>query len=596
MNNVIDLNSAVKPEPAAIDTRIIFRDEDGRKKTQSTILIEIGKKLDLFHCPNGDGYAIMPAGKGQAIFRLKSSGFNEYLSHEYFKLTGKGCNTPALTEALSTLEAEAKFNNPKHDVFMRVSKISCVINIDIGCSEWQCVNVTANGWQLIDKPSVKFTRRKGAASLPVPSKNGNAELLKQYINADDDQFPLILGWLLCALGGVKPFPVLILQGEQGTGKSTTSKVLRSLVDPSTVPLRNPPKDIDSLLVSACNNYMVVLDNLSGLSPELSDALCRLSTGGGIDKRQLYSDGEQFLIEIQRPVLINGIDDIATRPDLAERSIIINLPVIEGDNRRSEEEFWTAFEADKPHILGGLLDLLALGLANYDSVKLPYKPRMADMAKWTAACEVGTGYEGEFMKAHSKNQTEAVELGIEASPAGSAIMALMDSRDSWTGSPNDLMSALEAIAGERQTRSKAWPQSTKGLSNIIKRLMPGFRKLGLSIEDGRTMTGRFYKIKTSGIYPSYPSYPSLDGYNPDVARVTAMTDSKTYPSCNRHASVIMTDSQFMTDSMTDSENLSVMDEPSNGAGLSGGMTDMTDMTLKSEQFKKFTDNKNSEGAI
>ncbi len=130
----------------------------------------------------------------------------------------------------------------------------------------------------------------------------------------------------------------MLQGEQGTGKSTTSRVLRSLVDQSSVPLRSPPKDCRDLLVSAANNFVIVIDNLSGLKPEISDCLCRLSTGGGHDTRALFTNDEQHLVDIQRPILINGLDEIASRPDLAERSFVINLPVIESDKRRDEGKF------------------------------------------------------------------------------------------------------------------------------------------------------------------------------------------------------------------------------------------------------------------
>jgi hypothetical protein len=274
---------------------------------------------------------------------------------------------------------------------------------------------------------------------------------------------------------------------------------------------------------------------------LSDCLCRLSTGGGIDVRALYTDNEQVLIDIQRPILINGIDDVATRPDLAERALIINLPVIEGGNRKGERGFWQAFEADKPLIFGALLDALVSGLAHVDNIVLPYRPRMADVAQWVAACERGLWEEGRFMAAHERNQNEAIEMGLESSPIGSAIMALMSEHDRWTGKPTALLTALAGIAGDSQVRSKAWPQSPKGLSNAIKRLMPSLRKIGISIQDTRTAAAREYKIQKSGSYPSYPSQASLNGDNSERARGSAMTDRRDP----------MTDSPIMTDSVTDS---------------------------------------------
>ncbi|WP_019867641.1 hypothetical protein [Methylovulum miyakonense] len=534
---VIDLDAAIDPREKATPN-VHLLDRDDKKKSQATLLIELGQKNRLFHCPNMDGYALI--GDCQAVMALRSRDFREHLSHAFFKLTGKGCNANALTDALATLESIAKFNNPQHDVYMRVANLDKSLYLDTGCPDWRVIEVTADGWRTLDRSPVKFFRKRGAMALPEPSTHGDITLLYKYINVEAAQLPLVVGWLLCALAGVKPYPILILQGEQGTGKSTTSRVLRSLVDPSTVPLRSPPKDPRDLLVSAGNNHVVVLDNLSGLSPELSDCLCRLSTGGGIDLRALFTDNEQVLIDIQRPVLINGIDDVATRPDLAERSIIINQPVIGGSDRKGELEFWKAFETAKPLILGALLDALVAGLNHRDSVKLPYKPRMADVAQWVTACEQGLESVGSFMAAHEKNQNEAVELGLESSPIGSAIMTLVSERERWLGKPTELMVALADIAGDSQTRSKAWPQSPKGLSNAIKRLMPSLRRVGISIEESRTMTARQYTIVNTGFYASYPSYPSCDDHSPQAARPTAMTD--------RIES--MTDRPVMTDSMTD----------------------------------------------
>ena len=136
-----------------------------------------------------------------------------------------------------------------------------------------------------------------------------------------------------------PYPVLILQGEQGTAKSTAAKVLRLLIDPSAAPLRTAPLDERDLMIAARNGWIIALDNLSGLSSWLSDALCRIATGGGVSTRELYSDTDEVLIDVQRPIILNGIDDIATRQDLIDRSIIINLEPIPENKRKPEAEFW-----------------------------------------------------------------------------------------------------------------------------------------------------------------------------------------------------------------------------------------------------------------
>lgn len=472
------------------DDSISLFDDDGGKKSQATLLIDIGKRYQLFHCPIPDAYAQID----KQVLPLKSADFKSTLSHDFFKLTGKGCNTRALGDALSTLECIAKYGNPRHPIHTRVANLGSEIYLDIGCKDWRVIRIDKDGWQILDDSPVKFVRKRGFAALPEPIKGGDITRLKKYLNLEDQQFSLVFGFLVCAMAGVKPYLIMVLQGEQGTGKSTTCRVIRVFIDPSTVPLRNPPKEPRDLLVSAMNAHCVVLDNLSGLSPELSDCLCRLSTGGGIDLRALYTDSEQVLIDIQRPVMVNGIDDIATRPDLAERALILNLPEIKDDQRKPETEFWAGFERDKGEIFGGLLDAISAGLRNRDSVKLTKKPRMADAAAWITACESEIKPDKSFLDAHAINQAEAIELGIDASPVGAAILALMADRMEWHGKPTDLLSAIAGIAGESQTKSKAWPQSPKGMKNAITRLKASFRRLGIEITQAKGGERHYQIIK------------------------------------------------------------------------------------------------------
>ncbi len=477
-------------------TEISLRDEHGNKKSQSTLLIELGSLGRLFHDMSGDAFSEINIDGVMATMKVRSREYGEYLGNAFYALTSKGVSATAISDAKNTLDAKAKYDGECAVCAVRAHK-SKKIHIDIGCDKRLIIEVSAEGWKVVPKSSVKFVRKRGMTALPMPAKTGDVSLLKKYLNVREGDFSLILGWLLCCLGGVRPFPILIFQGEQGTGKSTNTRVLRDLSDPSSVPLRSPPKDVQNLLVSAGNSHIVAIDNLSGLKNDISDALCRLSTGGGIDVRALYTDDEQHLLDIQKPVIINGIDDIAGRPDLSERSFILNLPVISSTNRRTESEIWSEFEADKPVIFAGLLNGLVSGLKHFDQVTLAEKPRIADAAHWITACEVDLDMSGNFIEAHKINQRKATEDGIEASPVGSAILEFMKDKSSWNGTPTQLYTALSNIANQTLTDTRSWPQSPKGLRNIIKRLMPSFRVVGILITKKDTHT-REYTFENHGI--------------------------------------------------------------------------------------------------
>jgi len=189
-----------------------------------------------------------------------------------------------------------------------------------------------------------------------------------------DDWYLSVGWLLMAFRPQGPYPVLVLHGEQGTAKSTTARVLRELVDPSEAMLRSQPRDVRDLMIGARNNWVVNFDNLSYLQPWLSDALCRVSTGGGFSTRQLYTDADEFIFAAQRPVILNGIEELATRGDLLDRSVVMYLPRISSEDRRAEAEFWPNFNEARPRIFGAVLDAVASAAKNVDTVELDASPR------------------------------------------------------------------------------------------------------------------------------------------------------------------------------------------------------------------------------
>ena len=239
----------------------------------------------------------------------------------------------------------------------------------------------------------------------------------------------MVAWALAVLRNRGPYPVIVLSGEQGSAKSTVSAILRSLLDPNSAPLRALPREDRDLFIAANNSHVLAFDNVSGLQPWISDTLCRLSTGGGFAVRQLYTDRDEVLFDAVRPVILNGIEDIAARPDLADRAIFLTLESIPEERRRPEAELWAAFETERPRILGALLDAVVQGLRRLPDTKLERLPRMADFALWASACEPAIWPPGTFWSAYCGNRDEAVENVIEADPVAAVVRALMETRTS-----------------------------------------------------------------------------------------------------------------------------------------------------------------------
>jgi len=397
-----------------------------------------------------------------------------------------------MQDAVGLLEARAQFDGAETEVYVRAAGHGGAIYIDLATAAWEAVEITRAGWRIMsgDALPVKFRRPRGMLPLPAPTKprdseDGPDDLLRGFINLEPDgaDLRLMVAWLVQALRPTGPYPVLILQGEQGSAKSTAEKLLRSLVDPSTAPLRSAPRNERDLIIAATNSWCLALDNISLIPPWCSDALCRLSTGGGFSARELYSDSEEVLFEATRPAILNGITDVATRPDLLDRALLVNLPRIPAEERRSEAELWRAFEEARPRILGGLFDAVSGALGTVEGVRLEGMPRMADFAVWATAAEPALGWEaGAFQEAYADNRAQAAEGALEADPVATALQEFMAEREGWSGTAAELWDKLGDQAGENARRSKAWPGAPNALSGRIKRLAPALRDAGIEYRD------------------------------------------------------------------------------------------------------------------
>jgi hypothetical protein len=275
---------------------------------------------------------------------------------------------------------KAHFDAPERAVHIRVAGLDGKIYLDLGDETWRAVEIDATGWRVIDNPLVRFRRASGMQPLPTPVLGGSITRLRSFLNVQSDtDFVLVVAWALAVLRNRGPYPVLAMSGEQGSAKSTFSAILRAPLDPNTAPLRALPREDRDLFIAACNGHVLAFDNVSGLPAWISDTLCRLATGGGFAVRQLYTDQEEVLFDAARPVILNGIEDIVTRPDLADRALFLTLEPIPEDRRRPEAELWAAFEAERPRILGALLDAVVEALKRLPETHLPKLPRMADFA-------------------------------------------------------------------------------------------------------------------------------------------------------------------------------------------------------------------------
>jgi hypothetical protein len=291
-------------------------DTGGRGPKQADILIDLAHAAELFHAPDTTGFADLEVNGHRETWPIRSKGFRRWLARRFFETTDGAPSSEALQSALNVIEAKAHFDAPERAVHVRVANLDGKLYLDLGNEIWQAVEIDISGWRVVDSPPVRFRRASGMRPLPIPVPGGSIEALRTFLNVRSDaDFVLVIAWALSCLRNRGPYPVLVLSGEQGSAKSTFSYILRTLLDPNTAPLRALPREDRDLFIAASNGHVLAFDNVSGLPAWISDTLCRLATGGGFAVRQLYSDQDEVLFDATRPVILNGIEDIVSRPDL-----------------------------------------------------------------------------------------------------------------------------------------------------------------------------------------------------------------------------------------------------------------------------------------
>ena len=456
----------------------------GKKEPQAQVLIKQATAAsDLFKGSDGHAYALIGFPRGhQETHRVRSSSFRQFLQYLFFRTEGKPPSSQALQNALGTLEAVALYEGHEEDVFLRLGERDGVLYLDLANSSWEAVEITADGWTVRRDHGVRFRRTKGMKSLDWPDDNGCLEDLGRFANVgDNDTFILLVSSLLGYLHPKGPYPCLNLVGEQGSAKTTTARVIKAIVDPSISPVRTTPRHERDLMIAANNAWVLPFDNLSRIPAWLSDALCRLATGGGFSTRQLYTDDEEIIFDATRPVIINGIEDLAGRQDLIDRSIFLNLPPIPGPGRRTESSLWQDFRAAQPRILGGLLNAISIALRNRHQVDISDLPRMADFASWVTAAEDALPWApGEFLNAYRRNRREAMGIALESDQVAGAVAELLARHSVFEGTATDLLNQLNDLVPDKVRDGKSWPKSARAISGLLRRSASLLRHDGIEV--------------------------------------------------------------------------------------------------------------------
>jgi len=476
-----------------------FAETDDDDETQSAKLVALALAEGIFlfrDAANKDVAMVTLPHTGPAIaYRVTSGTVKLWLRSLAYKVWGKPVSSHPLNEAIGTMEAIGLFDSPSLPVFARVAGDGNTVAVDLGTEDGRVVLIGPEGRSIEATTSHKFVRGAGFRSLPVPETGDDSlHRLQTFLGLDDQNYRLLLAFLVNALRPEGPYFILLVEGEQGSGKSFFCEIIKRIIDPNdALRVRLPDKPQD-LMIQAKEYRLLSFDNASGMSAEMSDALCSLATGGGFAVRKLYTDGDLYVMTYTRPFMINGIGGYANRPDLMERAIPIRLPSMPEGGRKTEAELLAEFDQMLPGVLGALYDAVAHALREYDNIEPPRHLRMADAARWISAAEEGLGEEpGTIIDAIAIAQNEFVVDRVNDDPLVLALRKVVRPLG-FEGYVGDLFG--EIVDKHDAVHHRSLPRSPSHLSSQLVRMRPAMAKAGIKVEflakdrKGRKVSIRF----------------------------------------------------------------------------------------------------------
>ena len=483
-----------KKKRQAADTNDLDAEDGGRQSAADKLLEIALPNLILFQDEYGSGHAVVNVGDHQEVHAVGSKRFKMWLSYIYFQEFEKGISADALKIVQNTLAAQAVFTGQEIRLNLRVASApDGAFFYDLGGPDWAAVRIDDAGFSVVKIPPVVFRRKANTAAQVVPRARGSLWDFLKFVNVkkEADQRLLLIYLCLCCIPDIPRF-VLVAHGEKGSGKSYLLRLIRRVIDPAALELQTLPHDKSEFALTLSSNAFCAFDNIDHLQAWQSDAICMAATGGGVKKRELYTDDDEIILKFKHSVGLCGISNVVTRPDLMDRAILIELSRIDESERRTEAEIEQDFQTVLPGIMADIFTAIAKARWLLDTIRARNLPRMADSARWGAAVAEALGIGGEtFFGDLAQNAAVANDESIRANPVALAILNFMADRTRWTGTPANLLVELRSVALEESidTASRSWPASAESLGKKIRFVKSNLQDAGIEISPDKLPGGR-----------------------------------------------------------------------------------------------------------
>ncbi len=502
------------------------------KESMATRLAALARKncLELWHTPDETGYITLLIDGHREYKKINSKSIKAWLSKlgsEFLQATPSG---QAINAVVALLEGIALYDGDEYELFVRKAEHNGKVYVDIGDGSWRVIEISKDGWQIIEDSPVRFYRPNSLLPLPIPEAGGDIRDFQRIVNiaeGDEDSWILFTAWLSQAFWCHGPYTHLHVRGPQGSAKSGLAENTKAIIDPSRAPKRHLPRSARELMMGCQNEAVPSFDNVSSISEEIADTLCIISTGGSSAARALYTNDEESIIFAKCPVIMNGIADPSQRGDLLDRLIVLDLNQIPESERISEKAMRERIAEYGPKLLGVILDATVTGLLNIDGVNISNSPRMADFVQWAVACSPSLGWDPEtFITIYNESRQEIQQEMAETNRLMRAITRLANGVGVWTGSSTQLLDVLnfqESI--QPGIEPDDWPRSAKTVGTDVRRLVQPALSQGVIIRFFRSHGKNKIEIRKSSEISPEEGVCGVGSQNSPTPKTPSKTDIK-----------------------------------------------------------------------
>jgi len=487
--------------------------------------------MDFFKNQSGQPFVSFQDNGVTRTVQLSKESFCDVAIYIFYEKYSVVVQKHMMAQAIGILASKTHLRGRTEKSFVRVAGAGNEIYIDMSNKDGEAIKIDPAGWDIIKTPPVKFIQLDGQDAMPAPVRGGSVDLLKKVLNLQSEEdLVIVVAFMLKAFSPTGPYPILCINGEQGTAKSCLSRYIKMLCDPTFATNRACVATPQDLYIAASNAWILDYDNLSELSKKVQDAACQLSTGGSHGTRKLYSNSKEALLSGSRPIIFSGIPNLLNRNDMAERAITLKLKPIPEDKRMGEDELDAMYEELRPQILGALCDAVSCALRNKNSCLTKRLPRMADFAKFIIAAEDALPWpKGTFEKYYMGNQQKTIDMVLDEDNVALAVLSLMEGKYDLMDTPTNILLALEkqpCVANIKLHLDKSWPKSANKLKDALERSQTFLRSKGIEFDLNRTADGghRMYYFVNESVIGSVLSDGIIDAQHSDQSIANSETNT------------------------------------------------------------------------